>query len=370
MSEEEDNDSADEFESELEEDSEENEYKESLKHHAGKLKEKRMAARPSTIVQVSTGPLEFHLQSIKKQLKAHAILINHPPFLDDLMVEVNKISGLVRKIEHCQLDINNVRETFIDKQIGDASLSSSSQQVVSSSGASTDVSISEKVNHLFKDLEMVRAVVRRIDVHHALDATVLVRVTALAKNLKKLKEFSEKMLSKNLRIVQDEIKTEILSVNSRIQKMDELHLDKFNEVFARIQKTEENLYEGQKEETKRLAKKVEYIEEHLTTDFYDFKEKIDSQLAITKKTAMQAFLKISKGSLGSGMQLIEEYTHKRIIKVLRTRFITWRNYDPIGILHRGRRLIALTKRAHKKMLTRSALFEWKSYHEKQKEREV
>lgn len=357
-------DESDEFPSDEEDSSDDDEYKESLKMEASKLKNKRMAARPSTIVQVSTGPLEIHLQSMKKQLKAHTALINHPPFLDGLMVEVNKISGLVRKIEHCQLDINTVRETIIAKESSSTSL----QKSVNSPG--TDGSITEKLNHLFKDLEMLRAVIRRIDVHHALDATVLVKVTKLAKNLKALKEYSEKMYTNNMRVIQDELKGEIKSVNSRIQQMDELHIEKFNEVLTRIEKTESNIHDGQKEENELIAKKVEFLEENLTTDFYTFKELVDVQLEATKKTSMKAFMKASKGFLGSGMQLIAEYTHKRIINSMRKRFIRWRNYDPVGVLHRGRRLISLTKKAHKKMLTRSALFEWKCYHEKQKEREV
>ena len=155
------------------------EYEQNLKKEAEKLKTRRMQARPSTIVQVSTGPLEFHLQSMKKQLKEHAVLINHPPFLDDLMIEVNKISGLVRKIEHCQQDINNVRETMAGGLVGSST----------GTGQAIELVLQERVNHLFKDLEMVRGVLRRVDVHHALDATVLVRVKNLSKNLKDLKDY-------------------------------------------------------------------------------------------------------------------------------------------------------------------------------------
>jgi hypothetical protein len=342
------------------EDSDEKEYKQNLKEQAGKLQKKRMAARPSTIVQVSTGPLEFHLQSMKKQLKEHTALIKHPPFLDDLMIEVNKISGLIRKIEHCQLDINNVRETIVETK------GSTSQQLVKSS----DQSITGKLNQLFKDLEMLRGVIRRIDVHQALDATVLVRVKKLATNLKSLKEYSEKMYTNNMRVIQDELKGEIKSVNSRIQHMDDSHVEKFEEVFARIQKTEDSIQEGQKEETELIAKKVEFLEQNLTKDFYSFKDQVDEQMESTKKTAMQAIMKVSKGSLGSGMKLIKNYATREIVNAVRKRFIKWRNFDPHGVLARGRELISLTSRAHKKMFMRSAMFEWKSYHEKQKEREV
>ena len=351
------------FEDDLsDEDSEENEYKETLKREADKLKKKRMMSnRPSTIVQVSTGPLEIHLQSMKRQLKEHAALIEHPPFLDDLMEEVNKIAGLIRKIEHCQTDINNVRETLIDNN------GSSSQR---NNSESSDMSLSEKLTHLFKDLEHVRGVIRRIDVHNAVGANLIVKVRKLAKGLKELKAFSEKMYSNNMRVIQDELKGEIRSVNTRIQQLDDGHIEQFNEVIDRIKKAEDNIHEGQKEETERLSKKVEFMEENLTSDFYSFKEKVDVELESAKKTALQAYVSVSKESLGSGVQLVEKCIRKRLHCRLRARFRRWQNFDPYGDLRRGRNLIALVGKAHKKMFIRSALFEWKNYHEKQKAREV
>lgn len=47
--------------------------------------------RPSSIVQVNTGALEIHLQSIKKQLLRHEAEIAHPSWLDAILEEVNKV---------------------------------------------------------------------------------------------------------------------------------------------------------------------------------------------------------------------------------------------------------------------------------------
>jgi hypothetical protein len=336
------------------------EYDQNLKKEAEKLKTRRMQARPSTIVQVSTGPLEFHLQSMKKQLKEHAVLINHPPFLDDLMIEVNKISGLVRKIEHCQQDINNVRETMAGGLVGSST----------GTGQAIELVLQERVNHLFKDLEMVRGVLRRVDVHHALDATVLVRVKNLAKNLKALKDYSEKMFTKNMQGIQDELRGELKSVNSRMQQIDELHSDKLGEVFDRIKKTEESIHEGQKEETEILSKKVEFLEENLTTDFYSFKGQVDENIKTTKLLATKAFMEVSRGSLSSGMKLIDSCIRNVSLEKVRRRFQKWQNFDPQGWLARGRSMINLTKRAHRKMFLRDALFEWKRYHNLQESRQV
>jgi hypothetical protein len=152
--------------------------------------------------------------------------------------------------------------------------------------------------------------------------------------------------------------------------MDALQIDQLQEVIGRIKKTEEIVQEGQKEETARIAKKVEFLEETLTTDFYTFKNQVDSELESTKITAMKAFMEVSKGSLSSGMKLINDCIRMIIHDSMRKRFIQWRNYDPVGVLARGRELIALTKRAHRKMFLRDAMYEWKTLHEKQKKREV
>lgn len=349
--------------SEPESESEDEEHNDNMKKQAALLRRKRMQSRQSTIVQVSTGPLEMHLQSMKKQLKEHAALIQHPPFLDELMVEVNKISGLFRKIEHCQLDVNNVRETIVNLSGGE-----STQSEVGEMGALT--SISDRVTHLFKDLEMLRAVLRRVDVHHALDATVIVRVRKLEKDLKALKEYSEKMFSNKMNVMQDEIRGELKSVNARIQQIDDLHCGNLSEVLTRIQKTEDNIHEGQKEETQLLAKKVEFIEENLTTDFYSFKRLVDGELQATKVISMKAFMRSSKGCLGVALGRMENYLRTRTLDVMRNRFRVWQNFDPHGVLSRGRSLVNLTSRAHKKMFMRDAMFEWKRLHALQKTREV
>ncbi len=109
---------------------------------------------------------------MKKQLQKHEEELAHPVWMDSLMEEVNKIPVLLRKIEHCQLDINNLRELFSSSHSVHDNHPTSPMKLV---GEKKE--IMEKIQHLFNDLEGIRLVMRRIDVQNALQANVLVKVT-------------------------------------------------------------------------------------------------------------------------------------------------------------------------------------------------
>lgn len=123
---------------------------------AARLKKKRMAARPSTIVQVNTSALDMHLNSLKKQMQLQKKALENPVWLDGIRQELNQLPDLHRRMEHAEMDINAIRGTIYGKNDSDLS------RVVG-----VDAS-----KYLLAELEATRAITRRIDLHQAIEAKV------------------------------------------------------------------------------------------------------------------------------------------------------------------------------------------------------
>lgn len=121
---------------------------------AERLKKKRMAARPSSIVQVNTSALDIHLNSLKKQLIAQKKELQNPVWLDPIKQEISHLPELQRRIEHTEMDVNAIRSAIYSKN--DADL--------------TKVVGLEASKFLLAEIEAVRVVSRRIDLHQAIEA--------------------------------------------------------------------------------------------------------------------------------------------------------------------------------------------------------
>ena len=123
---------------------------------AARLRQKRMAARPSTIVQVNTSALDMHLRSMKKQLQLQEKEIANPVWLDGIRQDLNKMPDLSRRLEHCELDINAIRGAIYSRN--DADLAT--------------VAGIDAGRFLLAEIEATRAVTRRIELHQAIEAKV------------------------------------------------------------------------------------------------------------------------------------------------------------------------------------------------------
>lgn len=123
---------------------------------AAHLRQKRMAARPSTIVQVNTSALDMHLRSMKKQLLLQAKEIANPVWLDGIRQDLSRMPDLNRRLEHCELDINAIRGAIYSRN--DADLST--------------VAGVDAGRFLLAEIEATRAVTRRIELHQAIEAKV------------------------------------------------------------------------------------------------------------------------------------------------------------------------------------------------------
>jgi hypothetical protein len=86
---------------------------------AARLRKKRLAARPSSIVQVNTSALDIHLRSLKKQLSAQTKELANPVWLDGIRQDLNQMPDLQRRIEHCELDINTIRSSIYHRNDAD-----------------------------------------------------------------------------------------------------------------------------------------------------------------------------------------------------------------------------------------------------------
>ena len=123
---------------------------------AARLRKKRMAARPSTIVQVNTSALDMHLNSLKKQLLVQKKELENPVWLDGIRQDLNQMPDLHRRIEHAEMDINAIRGAIYSRN--DAELS----KVVGL----------EASKFLLAEVEATRAITRRIELHQAIEAKV------------------------------------------------------------------------------------------------------------------------------------------------------------------------------------------------------
>ena len=123
---------------------------------AERLRKKRMAARPSSIVQVNTSALDIHLRSMKKQLAAQAKELANPVWLDSIRQELNQMPDLARRVEHCELDINTMRSAIYNRN--DASIS----KVVGMDAS----------KFMLAEIEGIRTTTRRIELHQAIEAKV------------------------------------------------------------------------------------------------------------------------------------------------------------------------------------------------------
>ena len=82
----------------------------------------------------------------------------HPVWWDAIKSEVDKISSLSRKIEHAQIDINLLRANTISRPPAE----------VRTESISTD-----PIDRILDDIEGLRAIVRRNDLHNVRKKIVL-----------------------------------------------------------------------------------------------------------------------------------------------------------------------------------------------------
>ena len=120
----------------------------------------------ASIVQVNTSSLEVFLQGLKKQIARHETEINNPPWWDSIKSEIDKISLLARKLDHSQLDIATIRNFILDK---------------SEKGANH---ATDQSNFLKGEIEAMRLLVRRIELHQAVEAATLKDVGEMKNSMK------------------------------------------------------------------------------------------------------------------------------------------------------------------------------------------
>jgi hypothetical protein len=138
------------------------------------LRRNRQAARPSMIVQVNTGALELHLTSLKKKIQLLEKEVHNPIWLESIQKEINEIPPLKRRIEHCELDINAIREAIFSNKNGDTT--------------NTKPLGMDTMKYIFAEINTAKAITRRIELHQALEAKMYSKVQDMQLQIKRLGE--------------------------------------------------------------------------------------------------------------------------------------------------------------------------------------
>jgi len=173
------------------------------------------------IVQVNTGSLEVYLQGLKKQVIRHEEELQHPSWWDKIKHEVDKVPVIARKLDHNQVDITAIRSF----------LTESSDRLANSANADV-LEVNNKLEFLKTDVEGVRALIRRIELHQAVEVSALREVNGMQNALKDLQvamtednssdrldaiELDVSTLDQNLRAVIDDEIHEVKGVSSKQQ---------------------------------------------------------------------------------------------------------------------------------------------------------
>lgn len=174
------------------------------------------------IVQVNTGSLEVYLQGLKKQVIRHEEELQHPSWWEKIKTEVDKVPVMARKLDHSQMDIAALRSF----------LTESSDRLINS--ANMDISeMNSKVELVRTDVEGIRALVRRIELHQAVEVSALREVAGMQNALKDIQssmtednssdrldalELDVSTLDQNLRAVIDDGIHEVRAVTSQQQQ--------------------------------------------------------------------------------------------------------------------------------------------------------
>lgn len=181
-----------------------------------------------SIVQVDTFKLEKYLQHIKDHLSRHDKELLVPVWWDSVRSEIDQISILTTKLEHVQLDMNTIRDTVFQSMPPDESLK-------------TTV---DELKFLAAEIEGVKITMRRVELHQAIDRTVLLQLRELQRGFRDLKaqiphglQTQQKALSDVMDSVLYRISSmegNLDSTSAQVDRSADKLLKRINEVEAKV----------------------------------------------------------------------------------------------------------------------------------------
>lgn len=197
----------------------------------------------SSIVQVQTGALETYLNTLKKTVSRHEEELLHPSWWDAIKTEVDKVTPLCRRVDHVQLDIASIRDFLLTQPTADAPRPSSPKRkqrgspepIVASPDASqlvaasasvegtlgagsvagdAEVAVPDAFRLLRNDVEAARLLIRRIEMHQAVEVAVFKDVKDLKSSMQIV---NQHMKEDNTNERLDTLEAEIANCNSSLR---------------------------------------------------------------------------------------------------------------------------------------------------------
>jgi len=252
-------------------------------------------------LQVNTNALDNALNTIKKQLSRHEEELLHPVWMDALKSEIDKISGLTRKIEHCQLDINVIRN-------------STYAQAIEASGKSNML---ELMTFLQGEVEALRLIVRRIELHQAVELMVFKEFKSMQKQVRKLEVKSDgddtvqmvTTMKQDFENQMTELKDKVEELTDTVTNQERLILYKMNEM--------EKITLALKEKADSGADEEERSREILT-----LRTDLAAALALAKRAQSMAY----KSCVKDGFARMQKAHETNVYYKLETAWSRWKAF--------------------------------------------
>lgn len=250
---------------------------------------------------------------------------------------------MIRKIEHCQLDVNGIRILHYD----DKTLSNLPNQ-----------DSTKSLRLIYDELEVIRMTVRRIDVHHALEAQMIQKFGEMQKNVKNLMAMSsEAQNTKKLRQVQESLISQIKSVGFKLENAEKnmnAFKDTVNLKLVEIDKTTVELKDSQDNHQSRIVS----LETAMNQEIQDSLKKLHEKLSHMKEYTEHNNIIANKVPITKGVEVLSSWREKLVLNICKRAFRSWQEYDPLGKLKIARRFNRLLTFAYNSQQVRALFFRW------------
>ena len=232
------------------------------------------------------------------------------------------VAELARKLEHCQLDINALRDTLLAQALESGTDQSGHgshyAQITSSSWCSATRSIAQ----LYADLEGMRILVRRIEVHQSVEVNVFSQIREMQRFLRGLQKLIDvRAPADSIVNLSGRLDTSVLDLAQRVDEARRTALEQVvaarEEILATIAPIARDEARQNFEEN---AAKFDFVDKRV----YDLGVKgVYQQVDLIKDKLTQLFVQVNKRGMKQANEYIKTFIVERMFGRHKDLFHRW-----------------------------------------------